>query len=110
KPLNVSRKNISVSAGSFSTIRGTLDFTGPLNDSKTLLYRLNAAYQEAKSFRDLVGQKNLLLSPSFSYIPSKKTAINVELIYSNNDGKLDRGQPIFGAIAGQTKLNSTPIE
>jgi iron complex outermembrane receptor protein len=110
KPLDVSRKNISVSAGSFSTIRGTLDFTGPLNESKTLLYRLNAAYQEAKSFRDLIGQKNLLLSPSFSYIPNKKTSVNVELIYSNNDGKLDRGQPIFGAIAGQTRLNSTPIE
>lgn len=110
KPLDVSRKNISVSAGSFSTIRGTLDFTGPLNESKTLLYRLNAAYQEAKSFRDLIGQKNLLLSPSFSYILNKKTSVNVELIYSNNDGKLDRGQPIFGAIAGQTRLNSTPIE
>jgi iron complex outermembrane receptor protein len=110
KPLDVSRKHISVSAGSFSTIRGTFDFTGPLNESKTLLYRLNAAYQEAKSFRDLIGQKNLLLSPSFSYIPNKKTSVNVELIYSNNDGKLDRGQPIFGAIAGQTRLNSTPIE
>jgi iron complex outermembrane receptor protein len=110
KPLDVARKNITVSVGSFSTIRGTLDFTGPLNESKTLLYRLNAAYQEAKSFRDLIGQKNLLISPSFSYIPNKKTSINVELIYSNNDGKLDRGQPIFGAVAGQTKLNSTPIE
>lgn len=109
KPLAVDRKEISVSAGSFSTIRGTLDFTGPLNKDKTLLYRLNGAYQEAKSYRDLVRNNSLLVSPSFSYIPNNNTAVNVEMIISNMDGNLDRGQPIFGAVAGVTNLNSTPI-
>ena len=109
KPLAVDRKEITLSAGSFSTIRGTLDFTGPLNESKTLLYRVNGAYQEARSYRDLVRNNSLLLSPSFSYVPNNKTAINVEMILSNMNGNLDRGQPIFGAVAGVTDLNSTPI-
>lgn len=109
KPLAADRKEISLSAGSFSTIRGTLDFTGPLNKTKTLLYRLNGAYQEARSYRDLVRNNSLLLSPSISYIPNTKTAVNVEMIMSNMTGNLDRGQPIFGAIAGVTNLNSTPI-
>jgi iron complex outermembrane receptor protein len=109
KPLATDRKEISLSAGSFSTFRGTLDFTGPLNESKTLLYRVNAAYQEAKSFRDLVSNKSYLFSPSFSYIPNEKTAINTELILSDMTGMLDRGQPIFGAVAGVTSLNNTPI-
>jgi iron complex outermembrane receptor protein len=109
KPLPVSRHEISLSAGSFSTIRGTLDFTGPLNDEKTLLYRLNGAYQEARSYRDLIGNKSILVSPSFSYIPNNKTALNAEIIFSNMAGNLDRGQPIFGAVAGVTDLNSTPI-
>jgi iron complex outermembrane receptor protein len=108
KPLATERKEVSLSAGSFSTFRGTLDFTGPLNQSKTLLYRLNGAYQEARSFRDLVGNKSVLISPSLSYIPNDKTAINAELIYNNVNGNLDRGQPIFGAVAGKTELNSTP--
>jgi iron complex outermembrane recepter protein len=108
KPLPVDRKEISISAGSFSTIRGALDFTGPLNESKTLLYRINGAYQEARSYRDLVGNKSLLVSPSFSYIPNDRTAINVEMILSNMTGNLDRGQPIFGAVAGVTDLKSTP--
>jgi iron complex outermembrane receptor protein len=72
-----------------------------------LLYRLNGAYQEARSFRDLVGNKSVLISPSISYIPNNKTAINAELIYNNVNGNLDRGQPIFGAVAGNTELNST---
>ncbi|MBS7254196.1 TonB-dependent siderophore receptor [Flavobacterium branchiicola] len=109
KPLATNRKEVSLSVGSFSTLRGTLDFTGPLNESKTLLYRVNGAYQEAKSFRDLVNNKSFLVSPSFSYIPNEKTAINSELILSNMSGVLDRGQPIFGAVAGKTNLNQTPI-
>ncbi|UXP30788.1 TonB-dependent receptor [Reichenbachiella agarivorans] len=109
KPLIEDRKEVSMSAGSFSTIRGTVDFTGPLNESKTLLYRLNAAMQEGQSYRDLVENNALLFSPSISYIPNDQTAVNVEMIYSNNDGTLDRGQPIFGATAGTTDLNSTPI-
>ncbi|RXM44431.1 TonB-dependent siderophore receptor [Flavobacterium sp. YO64] len=109
KPLAIDRKEVSLSVGSFSTLRGTLDFTGPLNESKTLLYRVNGAYQQAKSFRDLVNNKSFLFSPSFSYIPNEKTAINTELILSNMTGILDRGQPIFGAVAGKTSLNKTPI-
>jgi len=109
KPLAMDRKEVSLTVGSFSTIRGTLDFTGPLNESKTLLYRVNGAYQEAKSFRDLVNNKSFLISPSFSYIPNEKTAINTELILSDMTGVLDRGQPIFGAVAGKTDLNKTPI-
>lgn len=108
KPLPFHRKEISLSAGSFSTIRGTLDFTGPLNKEKTLLYRLNGAYQQARSYRDLVKNNSLLISPSFSYIPDSKTAVNVEMILSDLNGNLDRGQPIFGAQAG-ADLKSTPI-
>ncbi|MFB9080802.1 TonB-dependent siderophore receptor [Flavobacterium procerum] len=109
KPLAIDRKEISMSVGSFNTLRTTLDFTGPLNESKTLLYRVNGAYQQAKSFRDLVNNKSFLISPSFSYIPNEKTAINTELILSDMSGIIDRGQPIFGAVAGQTSLNKTPI-
>jgi iron complex outermembrane receptor protein len=109
KPLSVDRKEVTISAGSFATMRGTIDFTGPLNESKTLLYRFNGAYQEAASYRDLVKNNSFLLTPSISYIPNDKTSINVEMILSNLEGNLDRGQPIFGAVAGVTNLNSTPI-
>lgn len=109
KPLATDRKEVTMGVGSFSTIRATLDFTGPLNESKTLLYRINGGFQEGRSYRDLVKNNALLVSPSISYIPSNKTAINAELIFSNSNGTLDRGQPIFGATAGETDLNSTPI-
>ncbi|MBL1220669.1 TonB-dependent receptor [Chryseobacterium sp. L7] len=109
KPLKTPGREISMSVGSFSTIRGSMDFTGPLNKEKTLLYRFNAGYAQAQSFRDIQSQKSILVSPSFSYVPNDRTAINVEMIYSDLNGKIDRGQPIFGAVDGMTDLRSTPI-
>ena len=41
-------------------------------------------------------------------MPNESTALNVEMIYNNNVGNLDRGQPIFGAINGEFDINSTP--
>ena len=109
KPLFEKRSEVSIAAGSFGTLRATADFTGPLNDSQTLLYRLNAAFQEADSFRDVVNNNAFLIAPSLSYIPNETTSLNVEMIYSDAEGNLDRGQPIFGAFNGEFDLNSTPI-
>lgn len=109
KPLAEKRNEISVSAGSFGTLRATTDFTGPLNDAKTLLYRLNTAIQEADSFRDVVNNNTILVAPSLSYIPNENTSLNVEMIYNNAEGNLDRGQPIFDAVDDNYDPNSTPI-
>ena len=107
KPLDEVRNEISLTTGGFSTIRGAADFTGPLNKEKSLLYRFNAAFQEAQSFRDLVQNNAFLITPSISYLPNSTTALNAEMIYSSGVGNLDRGQPIFGRINGEFDLNST---
>ncbi|KEQ29675.1 ferrichrome-iron receptor [Pedobacter antarcticus 4BY] len=109
KPLNHDRKEISISGGSFSTMRAALDFTGPMNEEKTLLYRLNVGYENSKSFRDLQFRKGYIIAPSFSYIPDDRTSLNVEMVLNNSDSRLDRGQAIFGATPGHQNLNSTPI-
>jgi iron complex outermembrane receptor protein len=111
KPLTEDRKSINFTTGSFNTLRATLDFTGPMNKSKSLLYRLNIGYENSDSFRDLQENKTILIAPSISFLPTDKTSINFDLVIQKFDGKLDRGQPIFGASAG-TKLdapNNTPI-
>jgi len=109
KPLAEKSSTIGFTTGSFGTLRATADFTGPLNEEKTLLYRFNAAFQDADSFRDVVNNNAILINPSLSYVPNDKTSLNVEMIYNNAEGNLDRGQPIFGAINGEFDLNSTPI-
>jgi iron complex outermembrane receptor protein len=109
KPLSQDRKVVSISGGSFSNIRAALDFTGPINEDKTILYRFNLGYEDSKSFRDLQFRKGYIIAPSLSYIPNDRTSLNVELVVNNSNSRVDRGQAIFGAVAGQTDLNSTPI-
>jgi len=108
KPLDEDRKAITFTTGSFNTQRTTLDFTGKLNENKSLLYRLNMAYENSDSFRDLQQTKSFMVAPSITFLPTDKTRINFDLVITNFDNKLDRGQPIFGADAG-TDLTSTPI-
>src|SRR5690606_16021377 len=40
KPLDVNRRSINFATGSYNTFRMASDFTGPMNNEKTLLYRL----------------------------------------------------------------------
>ncbi|MEX2593843.1 MAG: TonB-dependent receptor [Anditalea sp.] len=108
KPLDENRKSIQFSTGSFNTYRAALDFTGPMNEQKNLLYRLNLAYQDTESFRMLQDRTDIMIAPSFTFLPSDKTSVNFDMVYTVGKGRLDRGQPIFGASAG-TDLYSTPI-
>ena len=108
KPLAQDRKAINFTLGSFNTLRTTADFTGPINASKSLLYRLNLAYENSDSFRDLQEKKSYVIAPSISFLPTDKTRINFDLVITRFDGKLDRGQPIFGATSG-SDIYSTPI-
>ncbi|MDO4229103.1 MAG: TonB-dependent receptor [Capnocytophaga sp.] len=105
KPLLENQNTISLTAGSFNTYKTYGDFTGPLNKSKSLLYRLNLGYESTDTFRDLQGSENLIFAPSFSFIPNEKTRINVDFVYQNLNGKIDRGQTIFG----DADLYSVPI-
>jgi len=107
KPLPSSRRSLDVTLGSFDTYRATADFTGPLTDDNSVLYRLNAGYENTETFRRLQGSESILVAPSVSFIPSDRTRVNLDLVFSHVDTKLDRGQPIFNE---SDDLTSTPIE
>ncbi|SFD25253.1 iron complex outermembrane recepter protein [Chitinophaga sp. CF118] len=103
KPLEEARKSLSFTMGSFNNNRALADFTGPLNDEKTILYRLNLGYENAESFRDLQFDKNLVIAPSVSFLPTEKTRINFDAVYNKSNSRLDRGQSVIG-----NDLYSTP--
>ncbi len=91
KPLDVARRSVTLTAGSFNTSNVYGDFTGPLNEQKSLLYRLNLGYENTDGFRDLQGVRTFIVAPSFTYIFSDRTQLNADLTYNNNMGNPDRG-------------------
>ncbi|MCK8495918.1 TonB-dependent receptor [Spirosoma sp. RP8] len=96
KPLTTPQKSLLFTTGSFNTMRVLADFTGPMNESKTLLYRLNLGYVNAQSFRNLQFDKNIIIAPSVSFLPTTKTRINFDLVYNKSNSRLDRGQSVKG--------------
>lgn len=96
KPLAERKQSFSFTTGSFNTLRALADFTGSLNEDKTLLYRLNLGYENSQTFRDLQFDKNQVIAPSVSFIPNNKTRINFDLVYNKSNSRLDRGQAVFG--------------
>ena len=96
KPLDVARRSVTLTTGSFSTTRAYTDLTGPLDEKKTLLYRLNLGYESSDSFRDLQGITTYIVAPSFSYLLSEQTRLGMDLVYDRSLGKIDRGVAVFG--------------
>ena len=105
KPLSENRRQVSTTVGSYSTFNVYSDFTGPLDRKATLLYRLNLGYENTDSYRDLQGGQNFIAAPSFSYVPNSRTQFNVDVFFQQYNGKIDRGQSIFG----DGDLYSVPI-
>ncbi|MEH1837143.1 MAG: TonB-dependent receptor plug domain-containing protein [Nostoc sp.] len=66
QPLSEPYYAADFTAGSYDFYRPTLDISGPLNTDKTLLYRLNVAYQNSGSFRDFVNSERIFIAPSLT--------------------------------------------
>ncbi len=105
KPLEESRKSISTTVGSFNTLRTLADFTGSMTEDNKLLYRLNLGFENTDGFRDLQFSRNLVIAPSFAFLPTERTSLNFDIVYQDSKGRLDRGQAAFG----NRDLYTTPI-
>ena len=106
KPLEKKEASLDVYGGSWNHFRAEADMTGPLNKNKTLLYRLNAGYDNTGSFRNQQLVKSYQLAPSFSFIPNNKFQLNFDFSVSHVNTVLDRGQPGY---LNDANLYATPV-
>ena len=103
KPLAEPFYSASFSAGNFNTYEGgrgggggAVDLSGPLNDSKTVKYRLNLSYENYQSFRDFVDGDRLLISPTLTWDIGENTSINFYGQYVTEEETVDLGIPAIG--------------
>ena len=94
KPLAEHRYEIGFTAGGFGQLRPTVDLGGPLNASRTVLFRLNAAYDRGNSYRDLVEHENSFVAPALTWILRPGTVLTAEAEWGRFDHNFDRGFPI----------------
>jgi len=91
QPLRQPRYEVSFEGGGFDFYRPTIDFSSPLNTDGSLRYRLNAAYQDAGSFRDFVNTERIFIAPVLAWDLSESTTLTIDFEYLYNDPVFDRG-------------------
>jgi iron complex outermembrane recepter protein len=89
---------VEASAGSYDFYRGAIDLSGPLNDSKTVLYRLNASAQTTESFIDFYGLRQYLIAPVLTFQLSDRTKLTLAAEYALAEGTYDYGIPPQGSV------------
>lgn len=101
KPLFQPSQTVELSAGSYDSYRATADLTGPINER--FAYRVNAAYEKAKSWRDTVGSERYMVTPSFIWLPTPDTTVSYEIELAQQKANFDRG-----VVAINGKLGVVP--
>jgi iron complex outermembrane recepter protein len=91
KPLPEPFYRASFTAGSYDFYRPTLDLTGPLTDDKSVLYRLNIAYENSGSFRDFTENDSFFISPVVTVNIGPRTNMTFEYEYQKYNYTFDRG-------------------
>ncbi len=87
QPLATPYYSLQQQFGSFDYYRTTADATGAINDDKSLLYRLNMAYENADSFRNYSGNEQVFVAPVLKWELSPRTRITFEMEYQDWDRK-----------------------
>ncbi len=96
KPLADHQFSLQFQGGSFGLIRPTFDATGPLNPSKTVLYRLIGTYDRSDTFRDFNQRERHFVAPSVLWLIRPTTTLLFEGEYQKTSNLIDRGLPAVG--------------
>ena len=97
KPLADPFYEAEFQVGSYGLIRPQIDISGPINDSGSLLYRLNAVYSRRDGFRDFDQEfEQFFVSPIVTWKVSDRTNFTLDLQISKRERPQDFGTVAFG--------------
>ena len=110
KPLDTPRQEYGLTVDSYGYASPSIDLTGPLNDAKTVLFRLTGQYAHRGSFirnetDDSVGIYPTLLLKS----PDGRDSVLLQVSYTRRAGDRYFGVPAYGAVT-DTNILHTPYD
>ncbi|BCA56531.1 Ferrichrome-iron receptor [Nitrospira sp. KM1] len=82
--------------GSYNYYRTMIDVTGPLDEGKKVLFRVNGAYENTGSFRDFVHGQRYFIAPVFLWQAGNNTTLTFEGEYIRDRRTPDFGVPAIG--------------
>jgi iron complex outermembrane receptor protein len=98
QPLDTPLYAGDLTIGSYNFVRPTLDFSGPLNAKKTVLYRLNGAYEHTNAFLDFFESQRFLIAPVVTVRFTPRTTLTLEGEYLQQNFSYYPGLPAEGTV------------
>jgi iron complex outermembrane recepter protein len=98
QPLREPFYSVEAAIGSYDFYRGAIDLSGPLDDSKTALYRLNASYEKAGNFVDFNDRENLSVASTWSFALGENTTLTLDQEYNKVNQSYYNGVPAVGTV------------
>ncbi|MCC3434000.1 MAG: TonB-dependent siderophore receptor [Oscillatoriales cyanobacterium] len=97
EPLSEPFYEAELQLGNQSFIRPRIDISGPLTSDRSLLYRLNAAYQTSDSYRGFTqDNQRLSIAPTLAWRIGDRADLTVSLEYIDDKRAADNGLPVIG--------------
>ncbi|MFA9187321.1 TonB-dependent receptor [Flavobacterium sp. FBOR7N2.3] len=91
---------VNYTVGSYGLHRATVDINTPLNEQKSLNFRVNSAYSKRESFQDAGFRESFFIAPSLSYEVNDRLSFLVNTEFMSNESTnptmlfLDRAAPL----------------
>ncbi|WP_375480032.1 TonB-dependent siderophore receptor, partial [uncultured Nostoc sp.] len=98
QPLRDPFYQVEATIGNYDFYSGRVDLSGPLNDSKSVLYRLNVGYENSGSFINFFDRQSLSISPSLSFRLGDRTNLTLQGEYASIDAGSYVGLPTVGTV------------
>lgn len=94
---------ILLQGGNFSQMRTAIDFSGPIDDEKKLLYRVLGSFRNADGPVDMTSEQRYFISPSFTWRPLETTSLTLFGHYQR-----DPESGYYGAFPAKGSLLNNP--
>ncbi|WP_202924966.1 TonB-dependent siderophore receptor [Myxacorys almedinensis] len=98
QPLREPFYSLDATIGSFDFYQVAADLSGPLNDSRNVLYRLNASYLDRNSFIDIFEENQFFVAPVLSWAIGDSTKLTIEGDYTDSQTSYVPGLPAVGTV------------
>ena len=86
QPLFSPQRELTLRIGSHETYKASLDLTGPIDQKKTLAYRLILSHRDGNQWQQHSHSTSSFINPQLLWQPTAKLATRLEVVYRTSTG------------------------
>lgn len=104
-PTETAKYQVGTTFGSYWYANPYIDVNQPLNDEKTVLFRLTSEYTGAGSFSDVVNSRRFSVNPTLTLTNRVDTTLSLQGFVSQAYQQAYPGLPVSGTVTGDYTVN-----